>query len=1735
MVLDESSQKVLTDLKRKRGVVKAALTRIATFVNNFDPSEQPISLLDFRQEELPLLNRKFDTIQSEIELLATDETDVAEEERERFETNYFDLRSKIQELTNAEKLHNTTGQDNSFGNISIRQRIQLAPIPLPRFNGNIQDWPSFYDIFKAMVHNDESLSSAQKFYYLRSSLTNQALDLVKSIPISDGNYEAVIQRLKQRYDNKSLIIQSHIKSILESPRAEEASATSLQGLYSHVCAHVAALRSIGQPVEHWDAWLITIIISKLDKNTAHGWQLHQRNTELPKYEQLEEFLAGRCIALESTETHTRSADKSTRQYSKNSESNTRGNGQSSIVRKTLLTASKNTQRPCPCCKEDHKLFACETFKALKIPARLEFVRSERLCFNCFAPFHNADSCKSTYSCKRCTKKHNTMLHFESQQGALTEKTNEGENDSVVAESSQQLPKVLSAHSKGGHVFLATASVLVADNHGEFRKCRIVLDSGSQINFVTSKFASQLQLPRQKTILPVSGIGARQIQSVSSIALKVRSRVKPFEAELVCHVLPTIIDDLPCCPRPPTGWNIPEELVPQLADPFFDHTGTVDLLVGGGIFFELLEPSRVQLQVGTAYLQDTRFGWVVTGEVNTTCLLSARTAGENCDDEFRSLCACQPIEYGFESKANKRTLEESKVLQHFEKTAKRDQTGRFILRLPFKSEVHELGGTLEMARARFLSVERKLQRDEELKLQYVQFMKEYLDMGHMERLREESNVSRGVFYLPHHPVLKLSSLTTKLRVVFDASAKSTSNRSLNDVLMCGPTVQDDLCAILMRFRKHQVVITADVEKMFRQIKIDPRDQDFQRILWRPEPDVKLETYRLTTVTYGTTPASFMATNCLVSLAEGSRHSDPEESEIIQRDFYMDDLMTGANTIDECLRLQQRISAILATANLPLRKWCSNSAELLKRIGKSSNDPLFALQIGTEDIVKSLGLSWKPEADEFRFFGQHDPARTRSTKRLLLSDLNRIFDPLGFLSPVLIKGKIFLQQLWQLKIEWDSLLPTDLASRWERFYQELKELSSMSIPRKCIPHRSLQVEIHGFCDASEEAYGSTMFVRSKDENGRWHSRLLCARTRVAPLKGSTIPRLELNGALTLAQLAKKTAEAWGLRINDIHLWTDSTVVLGWLKSQTSRLKTYVANRVNQILEITDAEQWRHVRTDENPADILSRGVTPSELQDKVLWWNGPHWLAEDESQWVQYTIPLIPEDQIPEKRPIKLALVTVNHLDNLFKAYSSWRRLVSAVAWISRFIRYLKAKKKVRDPKFLTVPELKEAEMIILRQVQAECFGREITTLERQNEVLRSSKIKSLCPFLENGMLLVGGRLENAAIPIQQKHPIVLPADHHVTRLIFQDRHCELLHCGPQVLLAEVRRRFWPLKGRLMARSVTQKCVRCVKATPRFPQPLMAPLPKARVQCSRPFTVTGVDFAGPLMIRSGLRRVSGSKVWISIFICFSTRAVHLEIVEDLTSNAFVAALRRFMSRRGRCSKMYSDNGTNFVGAQKELNAAISKSIPELARDGIEWHFYPPSAPHFGGLWESAVKNAKTYLTKMMGETKLTLGELTTLLCQIEACMNSRPISPLSNDPSDLQALTPAHFLIGGPMTLPPETDISQENPSSLRRWKYVQFLTQTFWKRWHREYLPQCQIRGKWSSMKRTLKKDDVVIIKDDNSSPTKWKLGVVINTHPGNDGIIRVVTIRTAAGTEMRRPVVKLCLLPVQEEHLVEDQ
>lgn len=1725
-----TDEQILAGLKRKRGTIKASLTRVRTFVDNFDQSNQAVSLLEFRQEELPRINLRFDEVQCQIELINCDDIESNDLERDQFERDYFAIRSQMQEIISQEKTNSTVGHNLSYGNTSSANRVQLAPIPLPKFSGNIQEWSSFFDIFQAMVHNDDGYSPAQKMYYLRSCLEGPALNLVRSTPVCDGNYELVIQTLKQRYDNRSLMIQSHIRSILDCPYVDEATGDTVQKLYANITTQVAALKALQQPVEHWDAWLVTIIVSRLDKNSIHGWLLHQKNTELPKYSELERFLASRCVALEGSQAFS----------NKTGNAATTPKNKNNITKKGLL-ASNDRETKCVCCSGTHKLYTCNAFKELPVGERVTLVRNARLCFNCLSPSHMANVCKSTFNCRICKRRHHVLLHFEKSMDSVPLEnkpltSQEHDNSTAKENLNTSTSTSLFVGSEQGYVFLATAVVLASDTFGNMKKCRVVLDSGSQVNFISKQLANKLQLRAKRSNLPVSGIGESHVRATSYVEILLRSRVTDYQVKLVCYILPTIVSDLPSCEMPKGGWQIPDDLKSNLADPSFYKPTTIDLLIGGGIFFDVTACStpRLPLNVKNVFLNSTRFGWIVTGQIGAVCLTGIKSVGESLEEEWIEMESGKDWDYGRLSKSNKRCLEEQETVKHFDDTAKRDEQGRFLLRLPLKPEVDSIGETLNMATMRFLSVERRLQKDEALRNAYIMFMEEYEKAGHMVKVaNEEERQITKLFYLPHHPILKASSLTTKLRVVFDASAKSSTGIALNDVLMRGPTIQDELFSILLRFRKHQYVITADIEKMFRQIAIHPEDQDLQRIVWRPSPSVNLQSYRLTTVTYGTTSASFMATQCIAVLAEESKESYPEASSAIRHDFYMDDLMTGAETIEECISLQAQISSIFDAAKMPIRKWCSNSNKILASFQAIKREPLYIIRTEPDDIIKSLGLCWKPIRDQLGFNVVSIPTRVKMTKRMLLSDLNKIFDPLGFLAPVLIKGKIFLQQLWQLKVEWDKPLAEEIKFKWESFYQDLEELGSLHIPRKCKPKSSDKFELHGFCDASQEAYGACIYVRTKDCDGQWHSHLLCSRTRVAPLKGVTIPRLELCGALILMQLAKKVAEAWKVELTCLHFWTDSTVVLGWLNSQTRRLKTYVANRVEQILDITNVKQWKHVLTDQNPADVLSRGLSAIKLKESALWWNGPKWMLQ-EQQWPTEGHVLTNEDCLPEIREVKLVLATVDSSMQLINAYSDWNRLVRAAAWYAKFVEYLKSNRKTSPSQILTVQNLNAAKRGLLRRAQEDAFTKDILALYKGANVPHKSKIRSLCPFMEDGLILVGGRLQNSSLSKKQKHPIILPTNHHITYLIFVDCHKKMLHCGQQLLLAEIRRSYWPIKGRLMARSVIRRCVTCARAKPTFYEPIMAPLPRQRVQCARPFTVTGVDFAGPLLIRSGIRGKPCKKAWIAIFVCFATRAVHIEAVEDLTSSAFIATLRRFISRRGKPNTIWSDNGTNFVGAHRELAAYLEKIDHQVALEGISWSFNPPSAPHFGGLWESAVKSAKHHLTRVIKGVALSLGELQTLLCQIEACLNSRPLTPLTNDPNDLQPLTPAHFLIGSPMIFHPEPIIDETNLPHLKRWKLVQGTLQVFWKRWHAEYLPQLQIRNKWTTGSKPIAIDDVVIVKEDNTPPTKWNMARVTTIHQGRDGVARVATIQLANGTQIRRPMVKLCRLPVEGEELVEN-
>lgn len=413
-----------------------------------------------------------------------------------------------------------------------------------------------------------------------------------------------------------------------------------------------------------------------------------------------------------------------------------------------------------------------------------------------------------------------------------------------------------------------------------------------------------------------------------------------------------------------------------------------------------------------------------------------------------------------------------------------------------------------------------------------------------------------------------------------------------------------------------------------------------------------------------------------------------------------------------------------------------------------------------------------------------------------------------------------------------------------------------------------------------------------------------------------------------------------------------------------------------------------------------------------------------------------------------------------------------------------------------------------------------------------------PFIdEDGILRVGGRLEQADLPFEERHPAILPSHNEFVTLLIDNAHRLTLHGGVQLVMAHLRNRYWILHARRSIKCVIHKCVTCFRHSAKPITQLMGNLPTARLEITRPFTKSGIDYAGPIeiLVRRSRGRRQVSKGYICLFVCLSTKAIHLELVSDMTAASFISAFHRFGSRRGYPTDIYSDNGTNFVGASnqidKELQVAISHLAPEIAeltaKHFVTWHFIPPASPNFGGLWEAGVKSTKHHLKRIVGKEILLFEEMNTVLIQIEGCLNSRPLCPMTSDPNDLSALTPAHFLIGEAITSTPRPSVLDINVNRLDRFQLMQRLTETFWKRWRQEYLSRLQQRPKWIATKPNIEIGDLVLVKNDNMPPSHWLLCRVTETTLGGDGLARVATIKTAT-TSIKRSVSKLCRLPVDK-------
>jgi hypothetical protein len=1221
-------------------------------------------------------------------------------------------------------------------------------------------------------------------------------------------------------------------------------------------------------------------------------------------------------------------------------------------------------------------------------------------------------------------------------------------------------------------------------------------------------------------------------------------------DVEAYVLPTICESVPyMCVGRKENKRSP---VPPL------KSVNLDVLLSAAVTWKVVKRLRREekKEGGVRTFIDTEFGPCAVGRVEgaslavssapplfPVALLSNKDLDRACSRYFGleliGIRAHEDDERRAEENEAQRQLREKAYVEN----------GVWVTPILFKPDAKKLRNNYAMALKRFMNMERKLSLDPQLEKDYDVEIKALFERGDARWLRDDEIDEPIAFYMPHRPVVRPDKETTKIRPVFDASARTRDGVSLNSEILKTPVLHPALTGILMRFRMKPIGLTGDISKMFLRMGILPEHEKFQRFLARPAPGAPIKHAAITKVAFGVADSPYRAMESVKRTIEQYKEEFPEAAEELTANLYVDDLLTGAETVAAAVKLQRDCVTLLDKAGLPMRKWCSNSPEVLERIpaeerGETSHLLLTSniqsdVEAETPENVSSsvLGVQWDVKTDELHFVGHTSiplPAAP-CTKRELVSAAFKFYDPMGYLAPFLVRSKVLVQRLQVGDYDWNRLVPEDLGHEWNRWISEVPALGDI-ILRRCLRLIGPKVEqkmLVVFGDASDLALGMAVYMRISYTDGQCESHLVMAKSKVAPKNVATLPRKELAAALAATRLLVHVCEALNMNPKEARCFTDSMTTLQWLRKHPRTWKQWVANRVTVIHELTGPEQWRHVAGPDNPADLPSRGITAAELAGNKFWYHGPAWLLQPEAQWPRscpsYTVDYLEEQKGTLLQDPTVALVvsqpTWEPFDNLWKK-SDWHFIVNVTA------KALSWRPARTDEQLQQHEEKLRAVDWWIRREQEHIFDEERRLLTAGQPVQKSSRLKKLDPILRNGLLRVGGRLpEHPFLTDDERHPIILPRvqprkkkeiNSSVTGRIIEAAHRQHMHAGTEWLLRHLRSRYWIMAGRATVRSVVSKCVECQVATKPLEQQKMAPLPKARLGESKPWVDVGVDFAGPFGVKPpeskkkkappaaeepakrgrGRPRIKPlpvptEKAYVLIFTDLTTRGVHFEVTRGMDVETFFKAFSRFTSRRGLPLRLYSDEATNFVRAKTELlhlinvmKAKEGEVEQRLDKLGVEWKLNTPYAPFRGGAWERLLRSFKETLRRTVGGQVLSEEELRTVAVQIEGMMNDRPLYQPSADPEDLP-VTPSMLMHGRQLGQLPMGEEEEESGTAAekmnRLWRRRRALLDAAWRTFFAVYVRETlpKFRTWTEETKDGLKVGQIVLLSTEKPARGHW--------------------------------------------------
>ncbi|XP_031329673.1 uncharacterized protein LOC116160582 [Photinus pyralis] len=863
-------------------------------------------------------------------------------------------------------------------------KIKLPIIKIPIFRTGYENWTAFHDLFQKLIHSNDALSSTEKMHYLKSHVDGEAARLIQHLHISERNYETAWDIITKRYHNTRLITSKLLDKILDFPVSHKEDAHQVRMLHE-------GINNIGHDTTSWGPIITKLISRKWDTETNRIFEQSLKNpTEMPALEEVMEFMKSRFQSLEALAMK-------------------RGDQPPSSYKPNWVG---NKQPNCTYCKEQHQIEMCPKFGKLSVAERIKIVKEQQLCFKCIRHSCNT-KCYSLKNCSTCRYPHHSLLHQTSRTAPATRGSQAMSHASTAA-------KEMEIKKEDQQVLLATAIVQAQDILGQRHLLRALVDPGSQASFITEQAAQQLMVPRQKTRAMVSGLGEG---SPTNARAKVTVHLHPRQSSK--YTLTTDLIVLPkitgMLPMKSMEFDLEPWQTKILADPTLNITGPIHVLLGAQDYAKIIL-NGVTKTASALLGQQTELEWIVSDQVMYPEKKGTPVIGMvSTMEEERNLSKYWEME---EVEVPNRSKEEDvQCEKHYMATTTRGRDGRYTVRIPFKEAPTMVNSSRSLAVARLHQLEKKLEKEHRVREQYKAFLQEYIDLGHMKLVPPKGE---GRYYIPHQPVIKEASATTKLRVVFDASATTRSRKSLNQTMHVGPRLQEELADILVRWRKHPVAFTADIQKMYRQINIHEDDQPLQTILWRFNQHQPIQEYQLTTVTYGTTAAPYLATRTLQQLAKDEEKEYPNASRVALTDFYVDDELT----------------AMLDKGGFKLHKWSTNKLQMLQSIPDELRDPSVS-QFKDEEMKKSLGILWIPHQDVFTFkIEEGNPA---TTKRGILSAVAKIFDPLGWLAPVTIMAKLLIQRLWLTNASWDENIPESLRMEWLKLTSDIGSVEEIQIPR------------------------------------------------------------------------------------------------------------------------------------------------------------------------------------------------------------------------------------------------------------------------------------------------------------------------------------------------------------------------------------------------------------------------------------------------------------------------------------------------------------------------------------------------------------------------------------------------------------------------------------------------------------------------------------------------------------------